>query len=897
MRLHRLLLGLYPPSFRRRFGPDLLEVLRERRAEARHRGWRGGLRFWTETVIDTVRAAPDAWRQARAAGELGGGGEGNMDGVRQDLAFAVRTLARSPGFTLLAVLTLAVGIGSTSAIFGVVNSVLLRPLPYGEPDRVVTLWSSWRGFDETWLSESEAQAYASMVESFDGLAVWGGTNVNFSSADNPERVAGAMATPDLDEVFGIEMAAGRFFTEAEGLVADDGPAETIVISHEAWMRRYAGDPAIVGRSVDVNGRSREIVGVLPEGFRLPTDYGTGAVTDVYFPMGLVRDVPTSFPQGGGSHFLYGAARLRAGVTPEAARAEVHRVIDRLRTEFDAYPPELSFAPIVRTADDDIVGTLRPAVLALLGTVAFVLLIACANVANLHLTRARPRASELAVRAALGAGRRRIVRQLLTESAVLAAVGGGLGLLLAWGGIAVFRRLDPGSLPRIDEVGIDGVVVAFSLAATIGTVLLFGLVPAIQAARPGIRGRMDGRSGGGTSRWQGALVAFEMALAVILVIGAGLMVRTFDRLASIDTGFDGSRVLSLAVSLPGTTYPTPEDALAFHREAMRSIGELAGVERVAAARILPLASQIGDWGLALEAYDPAPGLPMNGDWQIAAPGYFEIMGIPLVTGRGFEEGDDETAAGVVVVNEAFVRHFWPDGRDPIGRRVAMRTGADEPAWMTVVGVAGDVTHNGLTAEIKRKFYVPLAQWSVASGGGRPNSLRYVIRTASDPAAMAAPVRDLVRRLDPTLAVAEVRTIDDIKAAAVSQPRFTVLLMGVFSLVALLLAAIGIYGVVAFGVTRRVREIGVRMALGARGGEVVALLLRQGAVMVAVGLAVGVGGALVLSRFLASLLYEVPPSDPVTYLTVVAGFAVIATVATWIPARRAARIDVVRALRAD
>ncbi len=897
-RVYRGALYLYPRAFRARFGPGLVELFRARRSEARHEGWAGRLRFWGETVVDLMRAVPDAWRQAWAARESNENPwEVVMDGVRQDLGFAVRTLSRSPGFTALAVLTLAVGIGSTSAIFGVVNSVLLRPLPYGDPDRVVTLWSSWRGFEKTWLSESEAQAYSSMTDSFEGVAVWGGTNVNFSSPDNPERVSGALATHDLDEVLGFEMAAGRFFTEEEGLEAEVGPAESIVISHEAWLRRYGADPATVGRRVEVNGRAREIVGVLPEGFRLPTDFGTATVSDVYFPMALPREVPSSFSQGGGSHFLFGAARLKPGVTVEAARADVGRVVDRLRAEFGAYPPERAFEPIVLAAQDDIVGSLRPAVLALLGTVVFVLLIACANVANLHLARARARTSELAVRAALGAERRRIVRQLLTESAVLAGVGGTLGLGLAWAGVEIFRRLDPGTLPRVGDVRIDAAVVAFSVAATVGTVILFGVGPAFQAVGPGLRHRMGGRSGSGTSRWQGALVAFEMALAVVLVVGAGLMVRTFDHLTTIDAGFDGSRVLSLAVSLPTTTYTTPEEMLTFHREALRAMGELPGVEAVSAARILPLASQIGDWGVSLEGYEPAPGLPMNGDWQIAAPGYFEVMGIPLVRGRTLEPGDDERGGMVVVVNEAFARHFWPDGSDPVGRRMAMNTGADEPTWMTIVGVVGDVTHNGLTAEIKRKFYVPLGQWNAASGGGRPNSMRYVARTAGNPATAAAPIRSLIRSMDPTLAVAEVRTVADIKAAAVSQPRFTVVLMGAFSLVAVLLAVIGIYGVVSYGVTRRVREIGVRMALGAQGHTVVGLLLRRGAAMVVAGLLAGTVAAVLLSRFLSSLLYEVRPTDPATYVTVVAGFAAVAAAATWIPARRAARIDPVRALKAE
>jgi predicted permease len=494
-----------------------------------------------------------------------------------------------------------------------------------------------------------------------------------------------------------------------------------------------------------------------------------------------------------------------------------------------------------------------------------------------------------------------VRQLLTESGVLAVLGGGAGLFLAWSGIGLFRRLDPGTLPRVSEVTIDGSVVTFSIVVTLATVLLFGVLPALRAGGRDLRDRMGGRGDSAVrrSRWQGSLVAAEIALAVVLVVGAGLLVRTFDRLTAIDPGFDGSNVISAAVSLPTTTYTTPEEMLAFHREAILTIEALPGVEQAAGARLLPLASQIGDWGLMLEAYDPPDGHPMNGDWQFAAPGYFEVMGIPVVRGRGIEAGDDENGALVVVVNEAFVRHFWPGGEDPIGRRMAMNTGADEPAWATIVGVVGDVTHNGLTAEIKRKFYIPLGQWNAASNN-QPTSMRYVAQASGGAAsarALTGPIREAIRSLDPTLAVAEVQTVGEIKSSAVSLPRFTAVLMGVFSLIAVVLAVIGIYGVVSYGVSQRIREIGVRMALGAPRESVVRLMLAKGLAMILVGLAVGTGAAFLLSGFLGALLYEVPPTDPATYVGVVLGFGAVALAATWWPSRRAARIDPARTLRSD
>jgi len=867
----------------------MLELFREQRSDGKYAGLGGSPRFWMDIVWDLAKTLPTARRRYLETRTPTGSSVGKIskkrrlevgvDGLIQDLKFAVRTLGRAPGFTAMAVLTLAIGIGSTAAIFG-----------------VVTVYSSWVGFPKTWVSPAEYRAWLNNAPSFDDLSMYNTFSANFTSAENPERVGALAVTENLMEVLRVPMAQGRFFSSEEALLADTLPSAVVVLSHQAWSRRYGGDPALVGQSVEVNGRSRVVVGVLPADFRLPGDFGTATVPDLYFPRWVDRSDVVSYPQGGGSHGNFVVGRLKSGSTVQSAKRDLDRVVARLEADQSAYPAEIGFEPLVFGATDDIVGSIRPALLALLGTVGFVLLIACANVANLLLTRSQGRGGELAVRAALGAGRGRIIRQMLTESLVLAAIGGGLGIGLAYGGVEMFKGLNPGNLPRIDEVSIDGVVLGFSALVTVATALLFGALPALRVARSNLQSSLGQRSqsGVGKSGWQGTLVAMEMALAVVLVMGAGLMVRTFEQLSRIDVGFEGDDLVTMAVSLPGTTYSTGQNVVNFHREALRRIEDIPGVELATAVRILPLASQIGDSGLILEGYVPARTERVNGDWQFAAPGYFQAMGISVVQGREFEWTDDESGQMVGVVNEALARRYWPE-EDPIGKRFRMTTTANA-AWMTVVGVVGDVAHNGLTAEIKRKFYIPLAQWEAASGG-RPSALHYLVKAAGDTQALMAPVREVIRRMDPSLAVAQVQTVDAIKSSAVAQPRFTVVLMGAFSLVAIVLAMMGIYGVISYGVSQRRQEIGIRMALGAQQREVVSLMLKRGLTMVGIGLGIGVLVALWMTRFIESLLYNVDAQDPATFVSVAVGFAFVAWLATYIPSRRAAGVNPIRALKAE
>lgn len=897
-RVYRGLLRLYPRQFRERFGADLIEVFRAQRAEVRYTGVVGGVRFWWDIGRDWARSMVEARRGRvtglRPTGPNGdGGGRMTVDGLRRDLGFAARSLLRSPGFTVVAVVTLAIGIGSNAAMFSVVEGVLLTPLPYDEPDRVVTVWSRWRDTEQSWVSDAEYRTYVTQARSLEDLAIWNEVDVTFTDPENPERVSAVSVSPNLVDVLGVAVQRGRFFTEDEAMHADTASSDVIVVSHAAWQRRWAADPSIVGRRTEVNGRLREVVGVLPADFRLPTEFGAFDQIDVYFPRWVPRTAVTAYPEMGGSHYSFVVGRLRPGATAEAAQRELEEAIGRVHEELGSYPAEFGFQPLVFTVSDDVFGDVRPALLALFATVGFVLLIACANVANLMLARSEEREQELAVRAALGAGRRRLVGQLCVESLVLAFIGGAAGLGLALAGVDALQHFVPGSLPRVETIALDGSVLAFTLMVTLATALVFGVWPAIRATGSGLSVGSGARAFGGRrqSRWRAALVSAQTAMALVLVVGAGLMARTLQGLTSIDPGFHDHGALTVAVSLPTTRYPDAAASTTFWREAVRQIGEIPGVRTVSAIRSLPLTGAAGDWGLDLEGYDESVNPRASGDWQIAAPGYFETLGIPLTRGRDLAWSDDAEAPLAVVVNETLAARYWP-GRDPVGRRIRVGDGP----WGSVVGVVGDVRHGGLTADVLPKFYVSLAQWSLATEGN-PTALRLVVAGEGPPADLIEPVRDVVRRLDPSLAVAEVRSVREILAASLAQPRFMAVLTGVFGLIALTLALVGVYGVVAYAVRRRRREIGVRMALGAARGHVVGLMLKRGAAMVGVGLAIGTVLALALSRSVESLLYGVEPTDPLTFAGVLVGFTAVTVTATWLPSRRAARVDPVSVLKEE
>jgi len=856
-------------------------------------------------VVVTLRADEGAPGRA-VAGLLGGfvrrwvdfrGGGGRMGALGQDLGFALRALRKAPGFSLVAVLTLALGIGAATAIFSVASGVLLAPLPYADPGRVVTIWSSWNNFpDKTWVSVGEYQAYVQDSRSFEDLALYYGGSANFTDPESPERVGAAGVTPNTFSVLGVEPILGRTFTWEE---AQAGGPYTL-LSYELWQRRFNGDRGLVGSTVEIDGMSQTVLGILPKGFVLPVDYGSSSPSEVYQPVFVDRSAPDPVRTNGGSHGSYVVARLKPGVTVEAARADLVAQAQRWVAE-GSRQAQMQFVPRVYAAKRDIVGTARGTILVLLGAVAFVLLIACGNVANLLLSRSESRMREIAVRAALGAGRFRLVRQLLTESLLLSLAGGALGVVLASLGLRALLAVDPTAVPRADNIHLSGGVLAFALGVSALTAFLFGILPALRVSRGrGARTLTDSARGTGrgarSNRAQGLLVAAQMAMAVLLLTGSGLMIRTFVQLLSVDPGVHPERVLTMRITAPRASYPTAADVVAFYDELLRRVREMPQVGAAGAARILPLASTMGDAGLRVDGYTPGPDESMQADWQWATPGYLEVMGIPVLEGRTFGSGDDADGRQVIVINQALARRYFGD-RSPLGARISVSDGrlnaSDQREWAVVVGVVGDVRHNGLTADVNERFYRPLAQ--VASS---MRSMTLTIQARSgDPSALIEPVRRVVADLDPRMPVAQVQTMDQVMAAAVAQPRFAMLLLAVFSGVALTLAMVGIYGVLAYAVSQRTPEIGIRMALGADGGRVIAMVVRQGMLMALVGTAVGVAAAAGLTRFMQGMLYGVTAQDPATFASVPLLFALVAFAACWLPAVRAARVRPAVALRGD
>jgi len=813
-----------------------------------------------------------------------------VDTTVQDLRFGVRALRRNPAFAAIAIVTLALGIGANAAIFSVVNAVLLRPLPWSEPDRAVMIWSKWTAFDKTWVATGEVVDYRRRAQTLESVAAWGDGQVNLTGDGDPERVAAGNVTANLFSTLGVAPLIGRTFTAAEDV--PNGPT-VVVLGHALWSRRYAADPAIVGRTVQINGRAYEVTGVMPADFVLPTDYRNPQPSQLWVPLQMD---PASMDHG--SHGLFAAARLKPGATVAQAVDELHGIA-RAMTDEGLYPRPMQFDTVVLSLTDEVVGSVRRAIWLLFGAVAFLLLIACANVANLLLARAEGRQREIAVRAALGASGLRVLRQLLTESVVLAGAAAVVGLALAYAGVRLVAWWHPASVPRVAGVTLDLSVLLFTAAIAIATSIVFSLAPALRAVHVDLTeslkdGAQGASSGGARQRFRSALVVVEMALAVVLLVGAGLMLRSLWSLQRVQLGLDPSRVLTMRLSLPAASYQTSEQVVAFYDRLLDNVRGLPGVVSAGAVRSLPLGSTIGDFGLRVEGYTPAPGTGAKGDWQIATPGYLESIGERIVRGRPIASDDKSDTMLVGLINEEMARLYW-NGRDPIGGRMMIGGGAERP-WVTVVGIVGNVRHNGITDVIKEKFYIPHTQWH-KSLGNPIRSMSLVVKTHGDPNALAGPVRQAVRALDPALPVADIRTMDDVVAATLSAPRFTGMLLGVFAGLALALSAIGIYGVLSYVVSRRTREIGIRVAIGADRGQVLRLVLSSGAGLSLVGIAIGLVVAASLSRLMTTLLHDVEPGDPATFVAVAAILTTVALAASLVPAWRATRVDPVRALKAE
>jgi predicted permease len=816
-----------------------------------------------------------------------------METFFQDVRYALRGMRRSPGFTAAAVLTLGLGMGATTAIFSVVRAVLLSPLPYEEPERRVMIWSRWKDFDKTWVSDAEVFDYRQLCRSLQSVAAWGSSEANLTGGAEPVRVGVGQVTANTFETLGARPVFGRGFSEVEDL---PGGEPVVVLGHGLWQSRFGGDPGILGRVIELDGVARRVVGVMPRGFALPTDFTDNAAEPSQLWVPLQID-PAKLEHG--SHGLFAAARLAPGATAKQATAELSTVTANLTRE-GFYPAAMRFTAFAVPVDVEIRGAAREALLLVFGAVFFLLLMSCVNVANLLLARAERRGREMSVRAAIGAGKARLARQLLTESFVLASAGALLGLALGWVGVRVVAAGGAAGLPTLAPIRMEPSVLTFAFGLSIATTLLFGLAPAARTLRLQLAeslrdGSASASSGVRGQRLRALLAAMQMALAVLLLLGAGLMLRSLAALSRVDLGFEPGRVLTLQVRPPESNYAKSEAVVAFDRALLERVRSLPGVRAAGLVRSLPLAASIGDWGLDIEGYDAPPGQHPKGDWQVVSDGAFEALGERLVAGRWLLPADTAEAQPVALVNETLARTYWP-GVSPIGKRIRMGFNDTKRPWMTVVGLVHDERHNGVTAAIKEKFYVAYAQFPLSTGFAARN-MTLVARSQGDPLGLVAPIRAEVRALDPNMPIANVRTMTDVFRSSLARPRLTGSLLAIFAGLALLLAAVGVSGVLSYLVSRRRREMGIRMALGASRARVLGLIMKSGMATAAVGVTGGVVAAFILTRLMAGLLYGVAPRDPGTFAAVAVVMLGIAAAASAVPALRAARADPLDALRSE
>jgi len=816
-----------------------------------------------------------------------------MDALLADVRFALRQFSKRPLFTLVVVVTLALGIGGNAAIFTVADQVLLQPLPYGQPDRLVRIYTQFPGlgFDKFWTSAPELLELAQWNRSYEAVGAWASGSVNVSGGDRPLRVPAALANAAFFDVLGVPAERGRWFNAEE-----DGPNAdpVVVLSHDLWQRAFGGDPDIVGKTAVVDGVTRTVVGIAPPGFDI-ADSGIEA----WAPLAL----DPADPGGRGGHYLNVVARLAPGVSLVDAREGMTALLTRWEETFPDthHPNPKSHAMVIYPLRDEVVGNARTPLLLLLGAVGFVLLIACANVANLMLARAEGRKREIAVRASLGAERGRLVRQFLTESVVLALTGAVVGLGLAWAGLKAVLAANPDAVPRAAEVGLDGRTLAFTAAVAVATGLLFGLAPALRARAGNLFASLKegGRSTGGVSTHalRRGLVVAEVTLATMLVLGAGLLLRSFWTLQQVNPGFQSGGALSFQIELPRTAYPESAGVRSFYDRLLAEIRALPGVETAAAMSDLPPVRELNANDTEFEGVETGPDLPANVDYyQIVTPGAFQAMRIPIVAGRSFRDTDTAGSPPVVVINQTLAERYYP-GQDPIGKRIRRGWFGDDEPWFTVVGVAADVKQDGLDKPSGTELCFLASQWDNVEQLQPPRSFYVVVRTAGDPLALAPAVRDAVRRLDPTIPLADLAPLERVVARSLQRSRFLTLLAAVFAAMALLLAAVGTYGVLAYSVEERRHEVGVRMALGATARDVLRLVVGQGMRPVVIGLALGLAGALLTGRLLKSQLYAVAPTDPLTWAAVPVVLVAVALAACLLPGRSATRVDPAVALRQE
>jgi predicted permease len=807
-----------------------------------------------------------------------------MKGVMKDIRYSLRVLLRNPAFTVTALLTLALGIGFNTAIFSVVDSVLLRPLPLKDPDRVVSVWehSLRAGIDRNEMAPANYFDLRNQNQVFEGVGAFGEVSLNLTGAGEPERLDGRLVSANVFGLLGVKPALGRTFAPEED---QPGRERVVVLSDGLWRRRFNSDPTIVGRNITLNAEPYTVVGVMPPDFFFPEREG-----ELWTPWAMQPEEAS----GRGDHYVRVMARLKPGITMQQANAEVGAIAARLSNEYPRTNEGLGF--LVSSFHEDYVGNLRTPILILFAAVALVLLIACANVANLLLAQATSRRREIAIRTALGASRFAIIRQLLVQSLLLASGGGVLGVFGAVWGVQWLSRLAPESLSKLQSVSVDARVFVFTLGVTLLTALVFGAVPAFHASRskPGETLSEVGRDGGGgiSGRYvRRVLVVAEVALAVVLLVGAGLLIRSFQRLRQVDPGFRSDNLLTMRMVLPNSKYAKPEQKRAFYDEVLRRVDELPGVESAGMITFLPLSFSGMNFAFSIEGR-ATPGdmnLPLA-VYRVVSPDYFRSMGIPLQRGRFFDSRDTAEAPPAIVVNRRMAEHFWP-GEDPSGKRLKIGPVDSPNPWATVAGVVGDVRQSGFYGDQNFEIYVPYAQ--ERRGFVAPRDL--VVRTTGDPASLAGAVRQAVWAVDKDQPISNVKTMDQALAASVSRERFQTLLLALFATLALVLACVGLYGVISYAVVQRTHEIGVRMALGAQASDVLRLVINQGMLLTLIGLVIGIAGAFAVTRVMTEMLYGITATDPLTFAGVPLVLGVIALLACYIPARRATKVDPLIALR--
>jgi putative ABC transport system permease protein len=802
----------------------------------------------------------------------------SIETLIQDLRFGIRMFLKSPGLTAVLILTIALGIGLNSALFSVVNTLLLNPLPFPEADRLIYVWTRAERIssDRLGVTPEEFEEWRKQPQSFTGITAHTGTWFNLSGTDEPERISSARVSTHFFSVFGIKPALGRDFLPEDD---DFKGGRVVILSHSLWRRRFNADPSLIGRTITLNDLPYVVIGILPPGFRLPQIREGISQTELWTPLELKA--------WRGAPFLSVFARLKPGLAPEAAQAELNSIARRLET---AYPQTHSGKSVhLVSLQEQVVGGVRHPLLVLFGAVLIVLLIACANISNLLMARAGARRREMALRLAIGASRWRLIRQLLTEGILLAVVGGGLGLAVAFFARTLLLSFSGQSIPRADEVAIDTRVLLFTLSLSMIIGLVFSILPAILASsmnpnqflKEGGKPGTAGRSG---NRLRGMLIVLQVALALVLSISAGLLTRSFLALLSVDPGFDPKKVLTFDLFLSSKKDPT--QGAGFYRQLTERLAALPGVEAAGAVNALPLGGSF-TWTFFIEGRQPSDVPLGRVEYQIVTPEFFRTVGIPLVKGRVFTEQDGKETMPVGVINEAMARLYWPN-EDPIGKRLRVQAPISMAPWATVVGVVGDVKHNGLDRDPSPAFYRPHQQHP-------RGDMTLVVRTQADPMTLANSVRNQVREMDKDLPIQNLREYTYFVAKSVAQRRFAMSLLAIFAAIALALALFGIYGVLSYSVGQRNKELAIRQALGARPRDVLALVVRQGMYLVLVGIIIGLAAAFGVTRVMKNMLYEIEPLDLTTFATVSFLIASVAALACYLPARRASRADPMVALR--